>query len=79
MNGCTNGHRSELRRIRPVLRSSIVIAAIVALAVFISAPAMAANAPVAFTNSGIVRGVSTPEVNEFLGIRYAVLPCAHCD
>src|SRR5215471_21707130 len=36
--------------------------------------AVAASGPLAITEDGVFRGVATPTMNEFLGIRYAQAP-----
>jgi para-nitrobenzyl esterase len=74
MNVSTNECSRGIHRTILALKALISIAALEALAAFVTAPAFATNAPTAFTQSGIVTGVSTPRVNEFLGIPYALPP-----
>jgi para-nitrobenzyl esterase len=57
--------------------SSPLICAIVAAFILLASPAtraVAASGPVAITEDGVFRGVATPAMNEFLGIRYAQAP-----
>lgn len=57
--------------------SSHLVRAIIAGCVLLATAAtgaMAASGPLAITEDGIFRGVSTPAMNEFLGIRYAQPP-----
>jgi para-nitrobenzyl esterase len=51
--------------------------ALAAASILMAAPgarAMAASGPLAITEDGVFRGVATPAMNEFLGIRYAQAP-----
>lgn len=49
-------------------------AAIACVLTAVASSAMAQSSPLAITEDGIFRGVATPTMNEFLGIRYAQAP-----
>src|SRR5215831_21380310 len=52
----------------------LLIPILCSLMLLSAAHAWAATGPVAVTADGVFRGISTPTMNEFLGIRYAQAP-----
>src|SRR5215467_9293395 len=58
----------------PKLNRQWLIAILCSLMMLSTVPVWAASGPVAVTDDGVFRGISTPTMNEFLGIRYAQAP-----
>src|SRR5215469_10084025 len=63
----------SLKRNWPVRLLWCITAACILMAIPVT-KAVAASGPLAITEDGMFRGIATPTMNEFLGIRYAQAP-----